>query len=319
MRRNTAILVIMILASFSAGILIWGGCVDTATIINGEAADDDDSILDDDDADLEPPDAPEVDAPRSPTTLDFQTISGIAEPGSTVYIRGGSSDVTDIADPSTGAFCLKIGLLLNSVNQLAITSEDISGNESEPTNITIEQIQNNAALRGKATASSTSYSEPNNIPDAAIDGNYNTRWSNTTQIQWSEARFNPQWFMVELEELTSISKINIWWPQESFATDFELYYSQLEQPTDIPHEYDGEWNTDWSNQWLFLRSQTNDPSEPISVNSYDYTSKPVGARWVLIVFHSSAEKVIFRYKFELIELELLAGELDEEDPGCPAE
>ena len=317
MTINTRFLIFLTALLIAVGIFTFIAC-DTATEIHGAlGGDDDDTIGDDDDeqSDLEAPDAPEVNAPRSPTSLTYQSVSGFAEPGSSVLIQGGTENKSGIADIETGAFCMRVDLLQNSVNQLEITAEDNAGNRSEATTITIEHESANVAPLGEATAASVSITMQDNTPDKAIDGDYNTLWSNTTTPGAPGANFKPQWLMIKLPEVENIHEINIYWKEDTIGTEFQLYYSQLENCTDLPHEYEDTWNTNWSNQWILLEDEPNNyTTNPIS--TFEYPDTPARFRWLLLVLLKSSTLHLTNYSFDIYEVELFSGQINEEDPGC---
>lgn len=305
--------VLLIMAFIS--MILWFGCGDTSVELNEtDIGDDDDDNGDDDDddtADHQAPEPPNVDTPRSPTGLDIQTITGSTEPGALVRITGGSDETTTYADASSGDFCVTTPLILNAVNQLAVTAEDAAGNEGEPTNIVIEQARNNVSFTGTPYAASVSHSDPTATEDKAIDGNYNTYWANTTQtIIHPEADRIPQWYAVKFQNLEIINRLDIYWSLESYGTDFDIYTSQVEEPSFWPHEQG------WGGEFTLLVDQENGLGFD-GHNSYDLADSSVETRWIMLVLNKSRNQNLIRYKFEIIELEAYSiQDGDEEDPGC---
>ena len=88
--------------------------------------------------DKTPPAAPLLEAVKSPTSLDKQTLHGTAEFGSTVTITGmGSVDPMVIkADPYTARWEATVSLVAGQ-NDLAVTAKDAAGNVSQATSATI--------------------------------------------------------------------------------------------------------------------------------------------------------------------------------------
>ncbi|MBI3185183.1 MAG: hypothetical protein HYZ28_23855 [Myxococcales bacterium] len=87
--------------------------------------------------DIIAPPAPNVDPVTSPTTLSKQTITGSAEYGSTVRIKGGKADVEVRADFFTARFRAEVELATNASNGLELRAVDSAGNVSEPTTVSI--------------------------------------------------------------------------------------------------------------------------------------------------------------------------------------
>ena len=316
MLRNYVIAA-FIIVFLSIPFAMWIGCGSTETTVTGDDDDDNDDTgqVDDDDDDSnednEPPPPPTVDDPRSPTSLDFQSITGVTEPGAFVEILGGAENASTYADVVSGEFCVVVNLILNTNNILSITASDQAGNESDPTNIEIEQVRNNACLNGQADAASVSYSEPNDTPDKAIDGNRNTYWANTSQPWQTESLRTPQWFRVELQQLETINRIDTYWTDEAYATEYEIYISTAEEEPVKPHN-----DENWADEYTLIASQTNPTSGFNQHNDFDLSDDPVEARWILVVLYESIKKNVFLYKYELQELEAYTLQSGETDPGC---
>jgi Bacterial Ig domain/F5/8 type C domain len=305
--RLFSILLILICA-FGA----WWTCGNTGTSIGDDDDDDDDNDVDGDDdqaPDSSPPLPPNVDSPRTPTALTFQSISGDTEPGALVRIEGGAEEAFSFADANDGTFCIEVALVGNATNLLAVTAEDDAGNESDPTNINIQQIQNNVALLGSADAASTSHSETFATPEKGIDGNKDTYWANTTQAWYAEALRSPQWYGVKLLATETINQVDIWWAEDGYGIKFDVYYSTLDEPT-RPHD------NGWKDDYTLIAEEVN-PSSGFSLhNEYDLSAALVDVRWVMLTLHESSNKNILLYKFQIVELEIYALESGETDPGC---
>ncbi len=310
---------ILLLILFLVGLLLGLGCSKTSTEVkededDQEEEDDDDEVDDDDDddgGDEEAPQPPTVDEPRSPTSLDYQTIAGIAEPGAYVRVTGGAKEEAVYADASTGEFCVVVTLVLNTMNILSATATDQSSNESEPTNISIDQVRNNVCRTGVATASSVSHSEPDRVPDQAIDGIYSSYWANTSQPWYSEARRDPQWYKVELEQLETINRIDLYWDEGSYATEYELHISDSEQEPIDPHK-----NKDWRDEYTLVAEQSNPDVGFGGHNQFDLSEEPVQARWIVVALIESVDINVLLYKYKLQELEAYSLQSGETDPGC---
>lgn len=89
--------------------------------------------------DVTPPPPPNVDPVVSPTSLSSQTITGSAEYGSTVKVKGGQAAVETAADTFTARFRVTVSLNPGASNALSVTATDAAGNESKPTMVTISQ------------------------------------------------------------------------------------------------------------------------------------------------------------------------------------
>lgn len=297
--------------------LMWVGCGDNSTSVTEEDNDDDDDdVVDDDDddsegPDTEPPAPPTVNDPRTPTSLDFQTITGMSEPGAFIRVKGGADEATTYADTNTGQFCVVVDLILNTTNILAVTAADANNNESGPTNLQIEQTRNNVCLTAAADAASVSYSEPGSVPAKAIDGNKSTYWANTTQVQHPEANRDPQWFRVHLTQLETVNRIDLYWTDQAYGTEFDLYFSDSEAEPVQPHT-----NANWKDAYTLIAQATNPTSGFNGHNTFDLADAPIEARWILVALYKSTKKNILRYKFELEELEAYSLQSGEDDPGC---
>lgn len=66
------------------------------------------------------------------------TVSGQAEPGSTVFVTGGAQDTSGPVDAS-GDFSFEVNLAAEAENELALVVKDAAGNESEPLLVTVRQ------------------------------------------------------------------------------------------------------------------------------------------------------------------------------------
>jgi hypothetical protein len=309
-----------LLALLVSGLVLGIGCSKTSTEVkedeqeDPESDDDDDQVDDDDGAggDSEAPQPPTVDDPRSPTSLEYQTITGIAEPGAYVRIAGGAEDEAVYAGADTGEFCAVIDLVLNTVNILSVTATDQAGNESDPTNISIEQVRNNVCLTGTATASSVSHSEPDRVPDQAIDGLYTSYWSNTSQPWYTEALRSPQWFRVQFSQLETINRMDLYWEENSYATKFEIHVSDSQEQPTPPHE-----NKNWRDDYTLVAIQTNPDVGFNGHNHFDLSDSPVEARWIVVALLESVDVNVLLYKYKLQELEAYSLQSGETDPGCP--
>ena len=294
---------------------LWLGCGDTGTTVTSDdAVDGDDDLVDDDDDDnddQQPPQPPIVDEPRTPTNLDYQTITGLTEPGAFIKVAGGAKEATTYADVENGEFCLVVELVLNNTNILSVTAEDEKGNVSEPTNIHIVQNRNNVCLGALADAASVSYSEPNSIPESAIDGGMLTYWANTTQPWHLEALRSPQWFRVELSQVETINRIDLYWTDNGYGTDFEIYVSDLTDEPIKPHA-----SSNWKDEYTFVAAQTNPTSGFNGHNIFDLSENPIEAKWILVALYKSNQLNLLLYKYEIVELEAYSQESGETDPGC---
>ena len=316
MRLNRRLLLVFV--ALLAGVLIvsWIGCTDTGTTVTEEDSDDDDDAVGDDDdndtggPDDEPPPEPSVDDSRSPTGLDYQTLTGTAEPGSYIRVTGAAKEASTYADAGTGSFCVSVDLILNATNILAVTATDADNNQSDPANVQIEQIRNNVNLNAQAEAASISYSEPHATPQKAIDGNKNTYWANTTQVWYPESNRSPQWFRVKYDQFQTINRIDIYWSDGAYGTDFEVYSTQADQPVQ-PHA-----DEDWAQEYTLVAAQTNPTVGFNGHNQYDLTDEPIQARWLLFALYKSTQKNVLLYKFEMEEVEAYSLQSDETDPGC---
>ena len=77
--------------------------------------------------DITPPSAPTANTPVSPTNINTQTISGTKEANSSIWINGSEAVPVDGLTTWSKSVSLSEG-----ANNLAVTSKDASGNESQP-------------------------------------------------------------------------------------------------------------------------------------------------------------------------------------------
>lgn len=85
------------------------------------------------------PAPPVVDELASPTLDGEPLVTGTAEFGAVVTIRGGAETVTTTADPYTAAFKAHVPLVEGD-NELSVTATDAAGNESQATTIAVTYI-----------------------------------------------------------------------------------------------------------------------------------------------------------------------------------
>ncbi len=282
-RRYPPILFVILILAITAT-LIFFGCGDTGTTVvsDDEVDDDDDSGVDDDDDDGfddTPPPPPSGGGPRCPPHLDNQSFTGTTEPGAFIKVYGGAQEASIYADVETGDFCVVVSLILNETNILSVTAQDADGNVSDPTNISITQNRNNICLEAQADAASVSYSEPNNVPGNAIDGAMLTYWANTTQPWHIEALRSPQWFRVELKEVETISRIDIYWTDNGYGIDYEVYVSDSQEEPVKPHA-----DANWKDEYTLVAEQTNPTSGFNGHNTFDLSQDPMDAKWILVAF-----------------------------------
>ncbi len=319
MKSRPERLLIYVLILALVFLFVWLGCSKTSTEVGEDEEEtpdddeDDDDQADDDDtgADNEAPQPPTVDDPRSPTSLDYQTVTGIAEPGAYVKVTGGGDEPAIYADANTGQFCVQVSLILNMQNILSITATDQAGNQSDPTNVSIDQVRNNVCLTSTATASSVSHSESDRVPGQAIDGNYSSYWANTSQPWYAEALRKPQWYRVALADLESINRIDIYWEDDSYATEYELYYSDSETEPIEPHKDD-----DWRDDYTLIAAQSNPDVGYGGHDQFDLSAEPVQARWLLMALFEGSNINVLLYKYKMQEFEAYSLQSGESDPGC---
>lgn len=317
--RIKILLVILLSVCFSLAISLGGGCKSATPVEENEDDEGDDDAVDDDDdddsTDTEPPAPPVIDTDlvRSTTGLDYQSIHGTTEPGAFVLIKGGASQMGDsaYADMNSGEFCIVVELILNATNILEITAEDAAGNRSDPTNVAIVQVRNNVCLTGTAEAASVSHSEPIRTPDQAIDGSLNTYWANTTQFWYPEANREPQWFRVGLADHETINRIDVYWSEDAWGTEFSVWYSNADEKPVDPHVAD----SNYEQVYTLISEQTNPDTGFDRHNRYDM-EEPIVAKWLLLTFNKSTQKNALLYKYQLVELDAYSLQTNEEDPGC---
>lgn len=313
------ILIILFVTSFALTIIFWGGCKSATPVEDNEDSQgDDDAGIDDDDddsTDMEAPPPPIIDTDliRSPTGLDFQSIHGTTEPGAFVLVKGGANQMGDsaYADMDSGEFCIEVDLILKTTNILEVTAEDAAGNRSDPTNIEIIQVRNNVCLSGTAEASSVSHSEPIRTPDQGNDDNYNTYWANTTQFWYPEANRDPQWFRIGLADHETINRIDVFWTEDAWGTEFSVWYSNADEKPVDPHVED----SNFEQEYTLIAEQTNPDAGFDRHNRYDL-EEPIEAKWLLLTLYKSTQKNALLYKYQLVELEAYALQTNENDPGC---
>ncbi len=93
------------------------------------------------DKDKKAPPAPRVDRIESPTGLEQVVLTGSAEPGATIEIRGAAGVEPEelTADRFDASFSALVTLAKDATNELSVVAIDKAGNESEPTALTIVQ------------------------------------------------------------------------------------------------------------------------------------------------------------------------------------
>ncbi|NLH47846.1 MAG: discoidin domain-containing protein [Myxococcales bacterium] len=323
-RKGVSMLLILLLVS---GILIFLAC-DTSSQIDMplkemQTIDDDNGIDDDDNDDTEAPATPKADEPLSPTSLDYQSIRGTAEPLSTIHVIGGLAEARTTTTED-GAFCVKVALNINAVNNLKIRAEDPAGNLSAAATINIEQRTINHSLAGEPSASSVSHSKPGNTPAKGLDGSYFSWWENTTQPWFDEALYDPQWYAVKLKRKFYLTEIAVYWGQDivnvfEYATKYEVYINNNEDIEVMPHEVPAEDLADYGYELVEQVQQADDQN--IENNIFDLSDDPVQARWIFLVLHESNQLGILPgpdgqtlYSYEVAELETFGYE--EPDDGC---
>ncbi len=280
----------------------------------------DDDSDDDTPSDTTPPDAPIVDDVVTPTALAYQSVRGSAEPLTVVKVSGGLNDTETEVDES-GQFGVKVALKTDQVNKLVFVAVDEAGNVSEATHANIEQQSEppNYAESGTASASSVSYTKPENTPDKAIDGNYLSWWENTTQTWHPEALYQPQWLAVKMAKDYWIETVNVFWGRDllgkyEYGTLFDVYVNTEDEPEVMPHEVDpselGEYG------YVQVGHVVQDTDEDIQNNLFDLTDDPRQCRWVfLALWESNAPSPLTTaYSFEVAELEIYGYE--RADEGC---
>lgn len=78
---------------------------------------------------ITPPPAPKIGRVTSPTNRKYQSIYGIARPGTTIIVTGGElPSAAKVKD--NGEFAVKVALKENTINELRITARDQAGNIS---------------------------------------------------------------------------------------------------------------------------------------------------------------------------------------------
>ena len=86
--------------------------------------------------DRTPPPAPTLLPVNSPTRLDFLTLEGSAEPGSTVTVAGGAEPIVTRASMGTGMFTAIVSLARGN-NSFSVTAADPGGNTSAPAALSV--------------------------------------------------------------------------------------------------------------------------------------------------------------------------------------
>jgi len=90
--------------------------------------------------DFTPPPPPTLLTAQNRTSSTRQTVSGMAEPGARIEVRGGSREVvTGPADGAMGMFVVAVPLQQNADNMLSVTALDPLGNVSDPSTVLITQ------------------------------------------------------------------------------------------------------------------------------------------------------------------------------------
>lgn len=84
------------------------------------------------------PGAPEVHPEASPTGAETVTLTGLSEAGATLRVAGGAVPSMATADID-GSFEVAVMLTLDASNELVVGAEDLAGNLSEATTLTIVQ------------------------------------------------------------------------------------------------------------------------------------------------------------------------------------
>lgn len=88
--------------------------------------------------DFTPPPPPTLFTTRNRTSSTRQSVSGMAEPGTMIAVRGGSREVvTSPADGAMGVFVVAVPLQQNADNLLSVTATDPLGNVSNPSTVLI--------------------------------------------------------------------------------------------------------------------------------------------------------------------------------------
>ena len=292
-RKSVFYIMLILITAFT--LIVWMGCRGSTETDDGddddEVDDDDDDDAGDDDStppDTTPPDPPWIDPAISPTYLDLQSITGVAEAGSRVDFTGGVAPVSTFAE-ADGVYCATVYLNEAEINTISVTATDASNNTSDPTTVQIEQMEpdepSNESLDKAATASSISSGSPENTPDKAVDGDLGTQWDS------SKGTSNPQWLKIYLDDFIQVEQIKIVWSgtENAYADKYEIRINP-NQYSDTPPTAD---------DWVPVYVENNGQG---GIETFDLPT-PFGGWWIALYLKHSVSGFPLYSEYEVVEFE----------------